>query len=87
MTRPKPLAWLLLITGAALLLTAVFLITVTPAQAQCGASATSCKTCHELNGEYPVNDKGVWHTDHTSGDYCAACHRGDTTATDADAAQ
>ena len=31
-----------------------------PAKAQCGSSASSCKTCHETQGQDPVNTEGAW---------------------------
>lgn len=54
--------------------------------AQCGGESSSCQTCHEVDGEYPVNAIGEWHTDHVVGDLCASCHEGDKTTKDADAA-
>lgn len=53
-----------------------------PARAACGASSSSCKTCHEINREQPVNQKGDWHTAHAMGDYCSFCHGGNVQATD-----
>lgn len=46
------------------------------AQAACGASTSSCKTCHEVKGEDPVSKKGDWHVQHSFGDFCQACHLG-----------
>lgn len=51
-------------------------------QAACGASTSSCKTCHEVKGEDPVSQKGDWHTQHAFGDFCQACHLGAATETD-----
>lgn len=51
-------------------------------QAACGASTSSCKTCHEVKGEDPVSKKGDWHTQHAFGDFCQACHLGVATETD-----
>lgn len=81
MTRQPPFAWLLLLFGVALVLAALMVAAV-PAQAQCGSEASSCKTCHEIRGEHPVNTTGAWHVDHAFEDYCASCHRGDTHAPD-----
>ena len=51
-------------------------------EAACGASTSSCKTCHEVKGEDPVSQKGDWHTQHSFGDFCQACHLGVATETD-----
>jgi hypothetical protein len=54
--------------------------------AQCGSQASSCKNCHEVKGEDPVNAKGDWHTAHAFGDFCEFCHGGNVQATDKAAA-
>jgi len=51
-------------------------------EAACGASTSSCKTCHEVKGEDPVSKKGDWHIQHSFGDFCQACHLGVATETD-----
>jgi len=51
-------------------------------EAACGASTSSCKTCHEVKGEHPVSKKGDWHSQHSFGDFCQACHLGVATETD-----
>ncbi|MDR3542323.1 MAG: hypothetical protein P4L69_15380 [Desulfosporosinus sp.] len=51
-------------------------------EAACGASTSSCKTCHEVQGTDPVSKKGAWHTQHAFGDFCQACHLGVATETD-----
>ncbi|AFM42170.1 hypothetical protein Desaci_3274 [Desulfosporosinus acidiphilus SJ4] len=51
-------------------------------QAACGASTSSCKTCHEVQGADPVSKKGDWHSQHSFGDFCQACHLGVATETD-----
>jgi len=51
-------------------------------EAACGASTTSCKTCHEVKGENPVSQKGDWHTQHAFADFCQACHLGVATEND-----
>lgn len=51
-------------------------------EAACGASTSSCKTCHEVKGEDPVSKKGDWHIQHSFGDFCQACHSGAATETD-----
>ncbi|NPV68629.1 MAG: hypothetical protein HPY64_15945 [Anaerolineae bacterium] len=86
MRRAKPLIWLLLLTGGMALITLTLLVTAAPAAAQCGSSATSCKNCHEVNAEYPVNGSGDWHISHAFGDFCAFCHAGNIQATAMDAA-
>jgi len=57
-----------------------------PAKAQCGSSASSCKTCHETQGQDPVNTEGDWHTQHAFGDFCEFCHAGNVQATEKEAA-
>ena len=49
-------------------------------EAQCGSSASSCKNCHEVQGEDPVNAIGEWHTAHAFGDFCEFCHAGNVQA-------
>lgn len=80
----------LLLSGGAILLTlglALWLMPVTPVEAQCGSQASSCKNCHEVQGELPVNNDGTgWHESHAFGDFCYMCHAGNQQATDIDAA-
>lgn len=58
-----------------------------PVEAQCGSQASSCKNCHEVQGEFSVNSDGTgWHESHAFGDFCYICHAGNQQATDADAA-
>jgi hypothetical protein len=54
--------------------------------AQCGSQASSCKNCHEVKGEDPVNAQGDWHTQHAFGDFCEFCHGGNVQALDQNAA-
>ncbi|BAS27201.1 cytochrome c3 family protein [Limnochorda pilosa] len=54
--------------------------------AACGASSSSCKTCHETRGAMPVSHLGEWHEDHAFGDFCEFCHGGVVTETTASAA-
>jgi hypothetical protein len=76
--------------GLWLLLLAVVVIVVlswpTPASAQCGSSASSCKNCHEVQGAYAVNNSGDWHVSHAFGDFCEFCHAGNVQATEMEAA-
>ena len=54
-----------------------------PASAQCGSQASSCKNCHEVQGEMPVNNDGTaWHASHAFGDFCYICHAGNNQAKD-----
>jgi hypothetical protein len=76
--------WFLLFGGIIL-----FLVLTVPqsAQAQCGSSASSCKNCHEVQAEAPVNNDGTnWHEAHAFGDFCEFCHAGNVQATDAESA-
>jgi hypothetical protein len=58
-----------------------------PAEAQCGSQASSCKNCHETQGQDPVNADGTgWHESHAFGDFCYICHAGNNQATDIDEA-
>lgn len=70
--------------GLLLVVTAGFwLATTTPASAQCGSQASSCKNCHEVQGKMPVNNDGTaWHTSHAFGDFCYICHAGNNQAKD-----
>lgn len=46
--------------------------------AQCASNASSCVTCHESQGQYPIlQGDARWHVDHGFGDLCASCHGGD----------
>jgi hypothetical protein len=65
----------------------VWLVAASPASAQCGSQASSCKNCHEVQGEDPVNTDGTsWHQSHAFGDFCYICHAGNNQATDKDEA-
>ena len=60
-----------------------WLVTAIPASAQCGSQASSCKNCHEVQAELPVNGDGTgWHTAHAFGDFCYLCHAGNNQAQD-----
>jgi hypothetical protein len=79
----RRLSFLILIAGAALVGTAVWLWTAQEAIAQCGSQASSCKNCHEVQAQKPVNADGTgWHQGHAFGDFCANCHAGNVQATD-----
>jgi hypothetical protein len=68
----------------ALLIAGFFLIINTqPSQAQCGSQASSCKNCHETQGQDPVNNDGTtWHGEHAQIDACVSCHAGNPQSTD-----
>lgn len=82
MTKLKsPIAFWSLLIGSIILI--VGLMWPQTATAQCGSSASSCKNCHEVQGEYPVNNDGTnWHQAHAFGDFCEFCHAGNVQATD-----
>ena len=72
------------IVGLMLLIASgVWLATAQPVSAQCGSAASSCKSCHEVQGQKPVNNDGTaWHQSHAFGDFCYICHGGNNQATD-----
>ena len=80
----KHIGFLLLL--AALLAGIAVLTWPRPALAQCGSSASSCKTCHEVQKQDSINAKGEWHTGHAFGDFCEFCHAGNVKAKDKAAA-
>jgi hypothetical protein len=83
MPRPKIRYMIPIFVGAALLTGFILLITASKTSAQCGSQASSCKNCHEVQGEDPVNNDGTaWHTSHAFGDFCYICHGGNNQATD-----
>lgn len=80
----KKIILLLVVTGIILVFgSGLWLATATPASAQCGSQASSCKNCHEVQGEKPVNADGTaWHQSHAFGDFCYICHAGNSQVTD-----
>ena len=84
----KKTAFHFLLAGLAILIiTGALLMTVTPANAQCGSQASSCKNCHEVQGQLSVNSDGTgWHQSHAFGDFCYICHAGNNQAKDKAAA-
>jgi len=84
----QKLTFYFLFAGVALILaTSIFLATATPARAQCGSQASSCKNCHEVQGQKSVNADGTgWHQSHAFGDFCYICHAGNNQAKDKAAA-
>ncbi|MFZ5818501.1 MAG: hypothetical protein ACOYYJ_01255 [Chloroflexota bacterium] len=81
-------AFTFLFAGLALVIAAsIFLATASPVSAQCGSQASSCKNCHEVQAEMPVNADGTgWHQSHAFGDFCYICHAGNNQAKDKAAA-
>ena len=86
--QQKNKAFFFMIAGLALVIAAgIFLATPPAASAQCGSQASSCKNCHEVQAEMPVNADGTgWHQSHAFGDFCYICHAGNNQATDKAAA-
>jgi hypothetical protein len=77
--------FIIIFIGCAIVFLAVSMTPPKVVAAQC-ASPSSCKTCHETNGQDPVSNKGIWHTQHASFDYCTVCHGGSQDAADKDTA-
>jgi hypothetical protein len=86
--KHKKIPFLFVIAGTVIVIAiGIFLATATPVSAQCGSQASSCKNCHEVQGQDPVNNDGKpWHQSHAFGDFCYICHGGNQQATDKDAA-
>lgn len=84
----KKTALSFLLAGLSLVIAAsIFLATAPPVHAQCGSQASSCKNCHEVQGELSVNADGTgWHQSHAFGDFCYICHAGNNQAKDKAAA-
>jgi hypothetical protein len=82
--RHKKISFMMISVGILLIIaTGAWLATATPVKAQCGSQASSCKNCHEVQGQKPVNNDGsTWHTSHAFGDFCYICHGGNNQATD-----
>jgi len=81
--RHKKLLFFLQTSGLILISLGFLLLLAQPADAQCGSQASSCKNCHEVQGNAPVNNDGTgWHVSHAFGDFCYMCHAGNPQATD-----
>ncbi len=80
----KKLYMTFVFAGILVLIVAGIALAITqPAHAQCGSQASSCKNCHEVQGQHPVNNDGKpWHQSHAFGDFCYICHAGNQQATD-----
>ncbi len=87
MNHARVMGWLVLSLGVTCLALGItFIDQPSPAEAQCGSQASSCRNCHEVNAEYPVNNVGDWHVDHAFGDFCQFCHLGNVQTTEFEAA-
>jgi hypothetical protein len=74
---------ILIFLGAFLIAGFFLLLPATPTRAQCGSQASSCKNCHETQGQGPVNNDGTdWHSQHAQIDACVNCHAGNPQSTD-----
>jgi hypothetical protein len=84
----KKLFVTMIIAGFLLTIAAIpWLATAQSVKAQCGSQASTCKDCHEVQGQMSVNADGTgWHQSHAFGDFCYICHAGNQQATDKDAA-
>lgn len=60
---------------AACLLVLAALLAPREAHAQCGATRSSCSTCHD-GARAPLPAQEAWHDDHAFADLCATCHGG-----------
>ncbi|MCC6612844.1 MAG: hypothetical protein IT320_05150 [Anaerolineae bacterium] len=81
--RHRKLVFFLQTSGLIMLSFGLLLLMAQPADAQCGSQASSCKNCHEVQGNDPVNNDGTgWHVSHAFGDFCYMCHAGNPQATD-----
>ncbi|MBK8025794.1 MAG: hypothetical protein IPK19_31485 [Chloroflexi bacterium] len=73
--------------GLSMLSLGFMLLLAQPVDAQCGSQASSCKNCHEVQAQAPVNNDGTgWHGSHAFGDFCYMCHAGNPQATEVDSA-
>ncbi len=87
MERKRLYATLVALGVGVTIASAVALISVQAASAQCGSQASSCKNCHETQAKDPVNSDGTgWHESHAFGDFCYICHGGNSQALDETAA-
>ena len=84
----KKLFLMPVVAGLLIVIVSGIALAVTQAvHAQCGSQTSSCKNCHEVQGQKPVNNDGTaWHTSHAFGDFCYICHGGNQQATDKTAA-
>jgi hypothetical protein len=72
-----------ILLGSLVLAGTIALWPASNASAQCGSQASSCKNCHEVQGQDPVNADGTgWHQSHAFGDFCYLCHGGNNQSMD-----
>jgi hypothetical protein len=72
-----------ILVGIILIAGFFLLLPTRQAQAQCGSQASSCKNCHETQGNDPVNNDGTaWHSQHAQIDACVSCHAGNPQSSD-----
>jgi len=72
-----------ILLGSLVLTGMIVLWPASNASAQCGSQASSCKNCHEVQGQDPVNADGTgWHQSHAFGDFCYLCHGGNNQSMD-----
>ncbi len=75
MGRKEPFVGMITAGILLIVITSIWLGSATPVNAQCGSQASSCKNCHEVQGEMPVNKMApAWHQSHAFGDFCYICH-------------
>ncbi len=87
MQRKRQYAALIVLGVAVTVGSAIALVSVQTASAQCGSQASSCKNCHETQAKDPVNSDGTgWHESHAFGDFCYICHGGNSQSLDETAA-
>jgi hypothetical protein len=83
MSRRNKTLLIPIIAGILVLAVSAFLWPTGEASAQCGSQASSCKNCHEVQGQDPVNGDGTgWHQSHAFGDFCYLCHAGNSQSVD-----
>ena len=79
--RPTILKFHSLICLSAILTFGVWFSSPGKVSAQC-STPSSCKTCHEVQAQKPVNFDGDWHIQHSFVDFCAECHGGNRLSLD-----
>ena len=85
MKKKKMFATMITVGILLVIASGLWLMTAEPVSAQCGSQASSCKDCHEVQGQLSVNADGTgWHQSHAFGDFCYICHGGNTQATEKD---
>ena len=82
--QQKKFVFMFVILGVLLIIaTGIWLASAQSTNAQCGSAASSCKNCHEVQAQDPVNSDGTgWHESHAFGDFCYICHAGNSQSMD-----